>query len=133
MSEETVTISAKDAAFLAECKKNRAPLHKPFVCPGCKEQCPFPTQVFDGLKAGEDPSERMVTCGCGMTHKLTMATGAVSEMPEGVACDTGWRAKLDAKHRAARDAEMSERIAKAEAHVKAGRCPHCEGTGKVGV
>jgi len=49
-----------------------------------------------------------------------------------VQIDRDWRKKLDAKHKAERDAEMQANLEKSAAHRAAGRCPHCEGTGKVG-
>ena len=91
------------------------PLRPVFVCPGCKEPCHFPTQLWDHRPPGEDPSERMSTCGCGMTHKLTMASGATSEVPAGATLDLGWRGKKDAAHRAAREAEHAEAVAEREA------------------
>jgi hypothetical protein len=109
------------------------PRHPPFICPGCGEACPFPTQVFESLAVDEDPSEKMVTCGCGMTHKLTRASGALSEVPSGVTVDKDWRAKRDAKHKAERAEEMKVNAEKAAAFRAQGKCPHCEGSGKVAV
>lgn len=91
-----------------------------FYCPGCKEPCPFPSQVFDHLPPGADPSDRQTTCGCGMKHKLTMAKGAVSEIPEGVTLDVGWRTKKDAMDRAARIEEQAKVAKELE-----GKCHSC--------
>jgi hypothetical protein len=103
-----------------------------FKCTVCGEGCPFPTQPFENLAPGQDPSEMMSTCGCGATHKLTLKSGHVCETPPSVQIDRDWRKKLDAKHKAERDAEMQANLEKSAAHRAAGRCPHCEGTGKVG-
>lgn len=106
----------------------RAPLHTAWICPGCKEACHFPSQAFENLRPGQDPSELQSTCGCGMVHRLTRAAGAMSVIPMGVTLDLEWRKKLDAKHRAERDAEQAASHARVTALREAGKCTHCEQT-----
>lgn len=119
-------LNAAIAKLTTELRTSRQEsLHPPFICPGCKQACPFPTQPFETLKPGQDPSELEVTCGCGMKHRLTRASGAVSGTPAGVTLDLEWRTKLDARHRGLRDAELAEAKAKHEALVTAGCCPTC--------
>ena len=106
---------------------NRTPgLYTPFLCGGCGEPCPFPTQPFEGLRFEQDPNELMVTCGCGMTHKLTRASGQVSELPKGATCDKDWRAKKAAQERKDREKEFAGMAADRDALVKAGKCVSCK-------
>lgn len=112
-----------DSAKCAACGREDC---RHFVCSGCSEHCHFPTQVYEHRKPGLPDSEVVATCGCGMTHKLTMAKGAVSEVPEGVALDTGWRKKKDEADRVKRDAEVTAMLAKHTELRAAGKCVHCE-------
>ena len=104
----------------------------PYICPGCDQPCPFPTQCFEALVPGTPESEVVVSCGCGTQHLLTRASGAVVRVPAGVTVDPTWHVKRDAKTREARAAEAAEHVAKVAALIKEGKCPHCSGSGKVG-
>jgi hypothetical protein len=100
-----------------------------FICPGCSEHCPFPTRTWESLKPKQPPSERMSQCGCGMTHRLTMKSGAVHEVPAGVTVDPEWRAKESARHRVERvEAQKVEQARVAQLRAD-GKCIHCEGSG----
>jgi hypothetical protein len=65
-----------------------------------------------------------------MTHKLTMAKGALHEVPAGVTVDPEWLDKRCARERVER-AEAHEAEEKRVAALRAeGKCVHCAGSGK---
>jgi hypothetical protein len=103
-----------------------------FVCPGCSEHAPFPTRTWESLKKGQPASERMSTCGCGMTHKLTMAKGALHEVPAGVTIDPEWLDKRCERERLERKAAQESEQKRVAALKAEGKCVHCSGSGKVG-
>jgi len=61
-----------------------------------------------------------------MTHKLTLASGAVHDVPPGVTIDTEWKAKKDARDLAASQKELAEMQAEWQALKDAGYCVHCK-------
>ncbi len=101
-----------------------------FICPGCSEHAPFPTRTWESLKKGQPVHERMSTCGCGMTHKLTMKSGALHEVPPGVEIDPDWRAKEAVRHAGERKAAHEAEQARVAALRAEGKCIHCDGTGQ---
>ncbi len=100
-------------------------LAPPYICPGCDQPCPFPTQCLEALEPGKPESEVVVTCGCGTQHLLTRASGAVVRVPSGVTVDPTWHAKRDVRDREARLAEHAADVALAESRKAAGQCVHC--------
>ncbi len=97
-----------------------------FICTMCGEHCPFPTQVFESLQSRQEVNEVVSTCGCGMTHKLTLQRGAVHDVPPGVTIDTGWKAKKNAQDRINAEIEIAKLKAEDQALIDAGFCIHCK-------